>query len=67
MSHTPFEGKIAAIRENRDILANTDVIFEMMTRRMMVRDTDGGKVLLDRMEDLRALIKAYREGVVSPM
>ncbi len=67
VSHTPFEGKVAAIRENRDILSTTDVVFEMMTRRMLVRDTDEGKVLLDRMEDLRALIHAYREGVVSPI
>lgn len=67
VSHTPFEGKAAAIHDNRDILATTDVVFEMMTRRMLVRDTDEGRVLLDRMEDLRALITAYREGVVSPV
>ena len=67
VSLTPFEGKAAAISDNRDILATTDVVFEMMTRRMLVRDTDEGKILLDRMEDLRALITAYREGVVSPV
>jgi len=66
VSHSPFEGKLAAVRENRDILATTDVVFEMMARRMLVRDTDAGKVLVDRMEDLRALLDAYREGVVSP-
>ena len=66
VSHSPFEGKNAAVRENRDILATTDVVFEMMARRMLVRDTDAGKVLVDRMEDLRALLDAYREGVVSP-
>ncbi len=66
VSHSPFEGKDAAVRENRDILATTDVVFEMMARRMLVRDTDAGKVLMDRMEDLRALLDAYREGAVSP-
>ena len=66
VSHSPFEGKLAAVRENRDILATTDVVFEMMARRMLVRDTDDGKVLVDRMEDLRALLDAYREGAVSP-
>ena len=66
VSHSPFEGKKAAVRENRDILAADDVIFEMMNRRMLVRDTDYGKRILERMEDLRALLDAYREGVVAP-
>ena len=66
VSHSPFGGKKAAVRENRDILATDDVIFEMMSRRMLVRDTDYGGRILERMEDLRALLDAYREGVVSP-
>lgn len=66
VSHSPFEGKEAAIRENRDILSSSDVVFEMMPHRMLVRDTDEGAVLLDRMTDLRALLDAYREGIVSP-
>ena len=66
VSHSPFEGKDAAIRENRDILATADVVFEMMAERMLVRDTDEGKGILDRMEDLHTLLAAYREGVVSP-
>ena len=66
VSHSPFEGKEAAIRENRDILATADVVFEMMPRRMLVRDTDAGREILERMDDLRALLDAYREGIVSP-
>ena len=66
VSHSPFEGKKAAVRENRDILATDDVIFEMMPHRMLVRDTDYGKRIIERMADLRALLEAYREGVVSP-
>jgi fructose-1,6-bisphosphatase-3 len=66
VSHSPFGGKKAAVRENRDILATDDVVFEMMSRRMLVRDTDYGGRILERMEDLRALLDAYREGVVSP-
>ena len=66
VSHSPFEGKKAAVRENRDILATDDVIFEMMSRRMLVRDTDYGGRILERMEDLRSLLDAYREGVVLP-
>ena len=66
VSHNPFEGKEAAVRQNRDIIAADDVIFEMMTQRMLVRDTDRGKRILERMEDLRALLDAYRQGVISP-
>ncbi len=66
VSHRPFEGKDAAVRENRDILASSDVIFETMSRRMLVRDTDAGKRILERMDDLQALLQAYREGVVLP-
>ncbi len=66
VSHSPFEGKGAAVRENRDILAADDVVFEMMPHRVLVRDTDAGKRILERMKDLRALLSAYREGVVLP-
>ena len=66
VSHTPFEGKEAAVRENRDIPPADDVIFEMMPQRMLVRDTDYGKRILERMEDLRALLDAYRQGAVLP-
>ncbi len=64
VSHSNFEGKDAAVRENKDILAMTDVVFEMLPRRMMVSDTDQGKILLERMKDLQELLCAYRSGVI---
>jgi fructose-1,6-bisphosphatase-3 len=64
VSHTAFEGKNAAIKENKDILASTDVVFEMMTRRHLVADTDAGKEMIARMNDLRALLNVYKEGVL---
>lgn len=66
VSHGAFEGKAAAIKENKDILATTDVVFEMMNRRMMVADTDEGKELIERKSDLKALLDAYRTGMVKP-
>lgn len=66
VSHGAFEGKAAAIKENKDILATTDVVFEMMNRRMMVADTDEGKELIERMADLKGLLEAYRTGAVKP-
>jgi fructose-1,6-bisphosphatase-3 len=64
VSHTAFEGKHAAIKENKDILAATDVVFEMMTHRHLVADTDAGKEMIARMNDLRALLSVYKEGVL---
>ena len=64
VSHGAFEGKAAAIKENKDILATTDVVFEMMNRRMTISDTDEGKELRERMEDLKGLLEAYRTGAV---
>ena len=64
VAHGSFEGRAAAIRENKDILATTDEVFEMMPHRMLVRDTDDGKRILERMEDLRLLLEAYRSGVI---
>lgn len=64
VSHGPFDGKSAAIKENKDILATTDVVFEMMNKRMMVADTDDGRELVERMEDLKGLLDAYEKGIV---
>ena len=64
VSHSPFEGKMAAVEENKDILSAEDVIFEMMSKRQFVIDTDQGNVFEERINDLRMLLDAYREGVV---
>ncbi len=64
VAHSPFAGKEAAIRENRDILAATDVVFERMNRRMLVCDTDEGHALTERMHELKRLLDAYRAGVI---
>ena len=60
-----FGDEIVALgKENKDILASTDVVFEMMTRRHLVADTDAGKEMIARMNDLRALLNVYKEGVL---
>ena len=65
VSHSPFDGKMAAVEENKDILSAEDVIFEMMSKRQFVIDTDQGSVFNERINDLRMLLDAYREGVIS--
>ena len=64
VSHGQFDGKDAALKENKDIIATRDVVFEMMSKRKLVSDTDEGKEILGRMEDLKMLLDAYLEGAI---
>lgn len=64
VSHSQFDGKAAALRENKDIIATKDVIFEMMSKRKLVSDTDEGKEIMGHMEDLKMLLEAYLEGTL---
>ena len=63
VSHTPFPGRQEAIRENKDI-ANSSDIFERMESRVKIADTDIGVELQAQVDDLKALLKAYRMGEV---
>ena len=63
VSHQPFAGKQKALKENDDI-ANDSVVFETMETRMRVADTDEGKALQTRVDDLLLLLDAYRSGAV---
>ncbi len=64
VSHQPFAGKYAALHENEDI-GSDSVIFERMNTRMKVVETDEGRVLQERVNDLMALLEAYRSGAVA--
>ena len=63
VAHQPFAGREKAIRENFDISSSTD-IFERLEHRGRVRETDRGREIRARIEDLRALLDAYRDGAV---
>ena len=64
VAHGSFEGKKAAIKENKDIISTSNVRFETLKRRQLVSDTDGGSVLLGKMDDLKMLLGAYLEGTI---
>jgi len=64
-SHHPFESVEKVLLENKDIESDSEV-FETEGSRVMVRDTDIGKRLAERITDLEMLLEAYREGLVSP-
>ena len=63
MSHEPFVGRANAIRENQDI-ASTSVVFERLESRMKIAGTDVGRQLQEQIEDLTALLQAFRNGEI---
>ena len=63
MAHQPFVGRERAIRENYDIASQT-TIFERMEARQKIRETDIGREIQARIDDLNLLLKAYRDGVI---
>ena len=63
VSHQPFEGKRIALQKNHDI-QNESLIFEKMNTRMKVSETDEGRELQARVDELTLLLDAYRSGAV---
>ncbi len=63
VSHEPFAGKQAALRKNRDI-TSTEVVFERMDKRVKIAETDIGSELQRQVDDLKALLRAYKRGTV---
>lgn len=63
VSHEPFVGRADAIRENRDIVSSS-VVFEPLEARMKIAQTDIGRQLQEQIDDLMALLWAYRRGEI---
>ena len=63
VAHQPFVGRERAIRENYDIASST-TIFERMEARQKIRETDIGREIQTRIDDLSLLLDAYRDGVI---
>lgn len=63
VSHKPFDGKEKAIRKNRDISSSSEV-FERMDAKIKISETDIGIELQRQVEDLKALLSAYKMGTV---
>ena len=64
IAHQPFAGQERAIQENFDITNATNV-FERLESRQTVAETDDGFRLQERIEDLRKLLRAYKDGVIA--
>lgn len=59
-AHTPFTSVEDALMNNTDIKSESEVV-EKEVSRMLVRDTDIGKQLLEDISDLKELLKIYRK------
>lgn len=60
-AHEPFSGVFEAIKNNADIVSDT-VIFEYSSDSILVKDTDTGKKISERISDLTMLLKEYEQG-----
>ncbi|MDU7904791.1 MAG: fructose-bisphosphatase class III [Peptostreptococcaceae bacterium] len=49
--------------EESDILSITSIV-ERNKKRKYIRDTDAGKEIVERINDLKLLLLAYRKGIV---
>ena len=62
-AHQPFENVYAALRENKDIESNSELV-ETESERIMVKHTDDGKKIMEDIEWLKKLLEAYRSGTI---
>ena len=61
VEHEEFESREQAIRSGSDI-HNRIELTDFASRRMLIRDTDQGKILQEQITDLELLLDAYRTG-----
>ena len=63
VQHQPFRSAEDAIQNGDDIKSSTQIV-ELSSQRMYVKDTDKGKVLRAKVENLKRLLFAYRHGFI---
>ena len=63
VQHEPFTAITKAVGEGQDIKSTTQLV-EMSSKRMMVKDTDLGRVLEQQVDDLQKLLYAFHNGYI---
>ena len=63
VEHQPFTSTEDAIRKGTDIRSTRHLV-EMRSQRIMMRETDKGREIASRIDDLRRLLFAYRQGLI---
>ena len=62
-AHYPFTDVEEVLRTNADMGSESTQV-ELEPKRVMIGDTDNGKKLLQMIDDLKALLQAYRQGII---
>ena len=62
-AHYPFKDVNQVLMNNADIDSESTQV-ELEPKRVMIGDTDNGKKILQMIDDLNALLQAYREGII---
>lgn len=63
VAHQPFLSSTEAILSGTDIKSSTQIV-ELNDRRLYVKDTDKGAALIAKVENLKKLLFAYRNGFI---
>lgn len=63
VAHEPFTSKEDAVENERDIISSS-VLVEHKTKRRMIKDTNDGEQLTEKVEDLKRLLAAYKTGII---
>ncbi len=61
--HEPFTSREEIVKKGIEVISNNTTI-ERYNERLLVKDTENGKLLLSKIEDLRSLLNAYNSGVI---
>lgn len=65
-AHEPFDFSDSAVRDELDIVSHQEAV-EYADRRILVGDTDYGKRMMSRIEELKELIRAYQSGEIAEL
>ncbi|MBQ6529994.1 MAG: fructose-bisphosphatase class III, partial [Clostridia bacterium] len=62
-AHETFVSAESAIQKEKDIYSTLDVI-DLAPKRLLIEDTDSGKIQAKKIQDLKALVEAYNSGKI---
>ncbi len=62
-AHDAFESVEFAVKRDEDMYSTLDVV-ELAPKRLLVEHTDSGKAIAKRIDALKALVNAYRKGLI---
>lgn len=65
-AHEPFDFSDSAVRDELDIVSHQEAV-EYADRRILVGDTDYGKRMMSRIDELKELIRAYQSGEIAEL